>query len=427
MIKQWLVLIFLVLACYSNAEEKSPIEQSFFLDFSEVEGTDIPSSGTLINPDNLSRYESLFDPLIAKLIGEGKLTVEVGTAENFPVHPSYIDATREHWQDTALGDEPGIINNYIAGRPFPEPLDVNDPSAGDKAAWNMRYGYMPDENEVEKFYWQYRNMRTGKLERQLAMYGAILRFKHRHNEQGLRDLPTNPGELFNAMYLRVEKPHDVRNTQLLIHRREDDTLNENAWMYTNTQRRVRRLATGQTTDAFLGSDIMIEDFLGYNGRIKDQQWVYQGSEWLLMPYYRHQPPAESADEFKMGSFHGQGNCFPDVSWQLRKVHKLDAIPKNAGHPLSKRSYYLDAQNFGPALTKIYDRAGRLWKLGIIGVSDSRYHHPANREWQSGIADLVSMIDLQAEHCTTIQLLPRIPKKPLRPNQFTQQYLRARGR
>lgn len=46
---------------------------------------------------------------------------------------------------------------------------------------------------------------------------------------------------------------------------EDDTAPEQAWMYLNTQRRVRRIATGQKTDAFLGSDIMIEDFLGYKG------------------------------------------------------------------------------------------------------------------------------------------------------------------
>ena len=33
------------------------------------------------------------------------------------------------------------------------------------------------------------------------------------------------------------------------------------------RRRVRRLAVGQITDAFLGTDAMIEDFEGYNGRI----------------------------------------------------------------------------------------------------------------------------------------------------------------
>lgn len=426
MMKRQLLLSVLASAI-SFSTLADAVDEVFFPKLEEAAVFNPPAPGTVIDSENVGQFKQFFDSLIVELVLGDKLTVTVGKMVNFQVHPVYIEATRKHWNSAQLDDEPGVIHNYIAGRPFPEILDIDDPRSGDKAAWNMRYAYMPDENEVEKFYWQYRNMRTEKLERKLSMYGAILRFKHRHNNEGQLDLPTNPRKLFNAMYLRVNKPHDVRNTQLLIHRSEDDTLNENVWMYTNTQRRVRRLATGQTTDAFLGSDIMIEDFLGYNGRIKDQQWQYRGSEWLLMPYYRYQQATDGSRSFELGGFHGKGNCFPDVSWQLRKVHKLDAIPKNPDHPLSRRSYYLDAQNFGPALTKIYDRAGRLWKLGIIGVADSRYHHPANREWQSGIADLISMIDLQAEHCTTIQLLPRIPEKPLQPNQFTQQYLRARGR
>ncbi|MEW8549000.1 MAG: hypothetical protein AB2533_00970, partial [Candidatus Thiodiazotropha endolucinida] len=31
------------------------------------------------------------------------------------------------------------------------------------------------------------------------------------------------------------------------------------------------MASGQVTDAFLGSDVMIEDFEGYNGRINDME------------------------------------------------------------------------------------------------------------------------------------------------------------
>jgi len=358
---------------------------------------------------------------------EAKFTITVGESENFPVNPHYREATKRYWGETTLGEEPGVIKNYTAGRPFPEPLDVNDPRAGDKAAWNMRYGFLPDENEVEKFIWQYRNMRTAKVERRLTMYGRMLRFKHRHNAAQEIDLPNNPAGIFNALYLRVDKPYDIRNTQLLIHRQENDNRVEKGWMYTNTQRRVRLLATGQTTDAFLGSDIMIEDFLGYNGRIMDQRWEFKGSQWLLMPLYRHQSSSATGDDFVMTEFHGQGNCFPAVSWQLRKVYKLDALPRDARHPLSRRSFFLDTQSFAPAVIKIYDRAEQLWKLGIIGITDSRYHHPANKEWQSGISDVLSMIDLQVGHCTTLQLLPRIPAKPLRASQFTTQYLRSRGR
>ena len=74
------------------------------------------------------------------------------------------------------------------------------------------------------------------------------------------------------------EPQDLKDTQLLIQRNEDDLKLDDAYLYLGFQRRVRRLATGQTTDAFLGSDLMIEDFEGYNGRVSDMKWRYLGSK-----------------------------------------------------------------------------------------------------------------------------------------------------
>jgi hypothetical protein len=75
----------------------------------------------------------------------------------------------------------------------------------------------------------------------------------------------------------IRSTQRIGNTQLLIQRAEDDLKLDNSWMYLGFQRRVRRLATGQTTDAFLGSDVMIEDFEGYNGRVSDMKWTFKGS------------------------------------------------------------------------------------------------------------------------------------------------------
>ena len=410
--------------------ETDPVGQSFSYQNTAASGVG-PPPGTLISADNSHQYLKVLDPVLVDLINGGKLTITVGASTSFPVHPAYLEATRQYWQQVTLGEQPGIINRYIAGRPFPE-IKESDPRAGDKIAWNMRYAYAPDENEVEKFYWQYRDMRSGKVERNLAMYGRMLRYKHRHTGDNVPDLPDNSGEIYNALYLQVKKPPDIANTQLLIHRQEDDTRQEQAWIYYASQRRVRRLATGQTTDAFLGSDIMIEDFLGFNGRIMDMEWYYRGSQWLLLPMYRHNelpfPGEESGEQgFELVSFAGQGNCFPNITWQLRLVYRLDALPRNPNHPLSRRTFYVDTQTAMPALIKIYDRGERLWKLSIAGISDSGYHHPNNKVWQGAIAEAVTMVDLQAEHCTTLQLLPRIPDQPLRTNQFNVQYLRTSGR
>jgi len=390
------------------------------------------ASGNQINSNNVAHYSRWLDGALDALIRNDKLTISLGPALDFPVHPNYLEATLKHQGEASIDPLTGDISSYHSGRPFSQPLEVDDPLSGLKAAWNMRYAYAPDEIETASFIWQYKDMEREKLERTLKMYGAILRYQHRHTHEPMPEIESNPTDLYTAMYLRVNYPQDIRNTQLLIHRKEQDSASEQAWLYTNTQRRVRRLATGQKTDAFLGSDIMIEDFLGYNGRIKDMSWVFLGSDYLLLPMYAHTqlPLADSpqdAEGYQPINFSGQGNCFPDVSWQLRKVLRLEALPKDKHHPLSKRHYIIDAATFTPVLGLIYDNAGKLWKLSIAAMSHSGFHAPQNATWQGVINDGVSMIDLQANHCTTLQIKSQLSAKPLSHRHFTVQHLRAMGR
>lgn len=387
--------------------------------------------GVVINTDNVDRYADWLDETVADNIRADHFRITLGPPLDFSTHPRYVQATGDNLGATGIGPEPGELSNYQAGRPFPG-LETQDLLAGIKAAWNMRYAYAPDETETEHFIWRYRDMRKDKLERTLTMYGAILRYTHRHSHDPIPTLEDNPAGLFSALYLRVNKPQDIRNTQLLIHRAEVDTEPEQAWIYLNTQRRVKRIATGQKTDAFLGSDIMIEDFLGYNGRIVDMEWTYLGSEELLLPMYGHnQLDLDRQEPDKEGyrdiGFAGKGSCFPQVTWQLRKVHRLEATPKDPGHPLSRRHYVIDAATFAPVLTRIYDRSGKLWKLGIVAVSDSSHHTAGNEAWQGAITDGVSMIDLQAEHCTTLNLKSRLAANPLRHKLFNTSYMRKMGR
>ncbi len=165
------------------------------------------------------------------------------------------------------------------------------------------------------------------------------------------DIEPNPGQIFRSIYSIVLEPFDLANTQLLIQRYEDDLQRDDGWLYLGFQRRVRRLAVGQITDAFLGTDAMIEDFEGYNGRISDYKWTYRGTQNILMPYEKHneQPvldtePAGDKDGFRFVKFGGQGNCFPQVTWQLRKSYVIEGNPKDPNHPLSKRMIYMDTES-----------------------------------------------------------------------------------
>ncbi|MDH3915988.1 MAG: DUF1329 domain-containing protein [Chromatiales bacterium] len=400
----------------------------FAIDLAELRRAG-PAPDTVIDSSNVGDYSNLLDPEVARLISAGDFDITVGEPVSFDTHPAFAAATVA--DATSLGAEPGDLLGYEGGLPFPAPPQTEDTQAGDKLAWNMRYAWSGDNGILSDMIWHYRDMHRDKIEREVRFKASMMRFMHRHVTTPVPEIPNNPGGVFFGLYLRATYPPDVKNTQLLIHRLEDDKRQEQGWMYVPFQRRVRRLATGQKTDAFLGSDIMIEDFLGYNGRIKDMSWRYAGSKLALMPMYRHNEQRELVpsqdDEFSFVSYGGAGGCFPQVRWQLRPVHMLEGSPHDSGHPLSKRFFYIDSQTYAAPLGLIYDRAGELWKLGVSGFSHPDHHAPENAGSGAPIFDGASMIDLQARHCTTLTVRARVNVDGLRATNFQPGALRARGR
>jgi hypothetical protein len=252
---------------------------------------------------------------------------------------------------------------------------------------------------------------------------------HRTEQAPIPEVSPNPSKIFRGIYAKVYEPQDLKNTQLLIQRFEDDSKLDDAYLYLGFQRRVRRLATGQTTDAFLGSDMMIEDFEGYNGRISDMNWAYKGTTNILVPYYNHneQPLTDEykeADGYKFVDFHGKGNCMPNVTYQLRKAYILEATPVNPNHPMSKKVMYLDSQTMNPGRTVIYDRKGQMWKSFTIGKSHPDYHLPENKGSDIALDDIFSQVDMQSMHCTTGQFKVHIDAKLNPPGLFQVQNMRG---
>jgi len=322
----------LSVAASASAVTDADIENTFYPyknGFPAVEGV---NPGDVINKENVDQYTSVLDEGMIKHIKDGWVEITVGEPLDFVLNQGYIDATKAGAKNVTLGEKVGQIEGYVAGRAFPEEPSLDDPRAGEKLAWNYQYGYnWGDGAAISPFYWKYRNMNTGKVERTMKFNFYFLNFAHRVNHEPLPEITPNPSKLFRAIYLNVEEPFDVKNTQLLIHRSQNDLKRDNTWLYLGFQRRVRRLATGQTTDSFLGADIMIEDFEGYNGRISDMKWTYKGTKTMLLPMY-DSSKQQRTDEFKESdgytytTYHGQGNCFPNVTYSLREVYVVESQP-----------------------------------------------------------------------------------------------------
>lgn len=386
--------------------------------------------GTVINKGNVDKFKDALDAANFKLIKDGWYEITVGETFDFPNAKGYVEATKQHGGKAKLGPKVGNIEGFVAGRPFPEEPSTSDPRAGEKVIWNFKYGINWGDNAaIYPFYWKYKNAKTGQVERTLKFNFHLLNFKHRTDHQPLPEVTPNPGDLFRAIYVTVLEPQDLKNTQLLIQKYSDDTKFDDAYLYLGFQRRVRRLAAGQVTDSFLGADLMIEDFEGYESRVSDYKWTFLGAKNILMPYYKHND-MKLTDEFKDPSgykfvdFHGKGGCAPMITWQLRKVFELQGEPLNPAHPISKRVMYLDAQIYGASRTMIYDRKGELWKSFTIGKAHPDHHLPINKGTGIGIDDSFSMIDVQAERCTTGQFKGQVDPKLSPPNMFQVQHMRG---
>lgn len=432
MIKQLgLVLITAGLLNTAYAATEADVEASFNPYKNGMPSVPGLAVGAVINKGNVEQFKDALAVGIYKMIKEGYYEVKVGATTQFEMNKAYVEATRKNLNTAKLGPNNGDITGFVAGRPFPEEPDLKDPRAGEKLAWNYKYGVNWGDNAaIYPFFWKYRNMETGELERTIKMNMHFLNFKHRVQDAPVPEITPNPSDLFRAIYVKVLEPQDLKNTQLLIQRYDDDQKLDDAYLYLGFQRRVRRLATGQTTDAFLGSDLMIEDFEGYNGRVSDMKWTYKGTKNVLLPMWNHNDlkltdEFKDSDGYKYVSFGGKGECFFDGTWQLRKAYVLEATPVNANHPVSKRVFYMDAQlgNLNGAV-EVYDRKGELWKVWTVGKSHPDHHLALNKGAGIGIDDAFSMVDVQSKHCTTGQFKGQVDLKLNPADMFQVQYMRG---
>lgn len=415
------------LALTGAARADEIIEKSFFPYKSGAPSHAMAKPGTVINASNVDQAKDVLDPAMYEMIKSGWTEIKVGATTSFDLNPKYVEATEKNYKQVQLAG--GGLKGYVSGRPFPQEPSASDPQAGDKIAWNYKYGInWGDSAAISPFYWTYRSMADGKVERVLKMNMHFLNYMHRTGQPPVPNIDPNPSEMYRAIYTKVLEPQDVADTQLLIHRYEDDSKLDSAWLYLGFQRRVRKLSTGQITDAFLGSDIMIEDFEGYNGRNADMKWSYKGTRTLLMPYYNHNElelDTERAEpDFKYVAMGGKGNCFPRITWQLRKVYEVDVTPVDSNHPMSKRTMFFDAQTMAASRNLSYDRGGKLWKTFLIGKSHPDHHLPVNKGSGIALDDSFTMIDLQGQHCTTGQFRGQVDPSLSPTSRFSVDALRS---
>ena len=154
------------------------IQEAFHPYAKSVPKSDTVKVGMTINASNVDSVKEYLDPAMYMFIKNGDYEMKVGETTSFDLHKSYVDATRQYSGDVVLGEKPGEITGSVAGRPFPAEPAMDDPRAGEKLAWNYKYGYnWGDSSSIYPFYWKYRNMNNGKVERTVKMNFHFLNYR----------------------------------------------------------------------------------------------------------------------------------------------------------------------------------------------------------------------------------------------------------
>ncbi|TAJ16245.1 MAG: DUF1329 domain-containing protein [Rugosibacter sp.] len=411
-------------ACAATDAEIDAFMNPYAKGFPSASGV---KEGVVIDKNNADQFKDVLPPRVLDQIKAGNATITVGKQLSNPAPAGFIEASKKSAASAKVQFGTGKIEGYKGGMPFPYEPSASDPNAGEKLAWNNRYSLeVPDDINIDPFVWEYRDAKTGKINRTVTFGPGALSNTGNRTMHAPVNLPGSD-EFYNMINLAVKAPQDLKDTAVLFKRRVDSSKDDDGQLYLGFQRRARRLSTAATTDPFLGSNVMIEEFRGFNGKVNDFTWKYVGTKNLLFPYYKH-GSGKLREEYKVAdwkytAFHGQGGCWSDAPWSLRKVYIVEMVPKRADHPISKRTLYFDAESFHGAVSEVYDRKGEFWKLWALGIGHSSGQLPAAAKegrwtWDSG-----SMIDIQAGQCTTLNF--RVSLEPVPPSVYTIEYIRSR--
>jgi len=366
--------------------------------------------GMTIDRTNASIAASVLPPDILKYIAAGDFSITVQETTDLPLRQAYVDATLRNYAGVVVGK--GELQHYVAGRPFPV-LSAEDPQAGLKAIWNLRYRDQGDSAQMLAT--NSLVNRSGNVERSqsfafYALYGM-------HRPDSANNLPQWEQQgIYSKEYTQVLAPSDSEGNQILSMIPDKDLLPPDLWAYDPKTRRTRKIVYTPYISPGRGT-LLVEDRSGFLGYIHDYDWKYLRTQTVLAP-----GPIRSTEP----TWGGKGGWYIVDPWELRRAVVVEATP-NIAHPLySRRVIYIDVQTSLPLYAFAYDHAGNHKRTFLLTARHPGFNPWDNKEWVAQIAAQAS-IDYQLERANNFQITKILLNRALSPSQFTVMALMLRGK
>lgn len=374
----------------------------------QVEGV---TPGMTLNQSNAQVAATVLPPEVLKVVQAGDLEITVQTTTDLPVREEYIAATVEHAGQATLGAD-GMIQNYVSGLPFPL-LDLDDPQAGRKVGWNLRYRDRADSLQS----WGITTLLNGSGTVERALSSLYMRMYGMHRVNAERNVAdwVRAGILYKDYSITLS-PTDMEGTQSLGRRHNDDTVGDDRWIYDPKTRRTRKIVYNPY-DAFQGLTFLSEEFSGFDGHVSAYDWHLVEQKIVLAP------GVVRREAVRLG---GTCQCYPVDPWELRWVWVVDLIPRVANHPYGRRRLYVDRQHYSPLFSILFDKAGNHWRTFFFSFAHPDAH-TRNRGLHVPIPAGNSWVDYQSGRATVWIPTKSIYNKPLPAQLFTVAAMMRQGK
>ena len=332
--------------------------------------SDPPAAGTIIGVNDLDRVRSYIPPGYIEEFAYPGSVIAIQPTMNYPGHSTYREATERFKGQARLGSG-GELENHTAGRPFSdEQISMaSPPNAGLMVGWNQIHRWQGSGYQVDELSMSYLSP-TGTDEASRAVPGfeglgiverRLTQKFHRVYLNRLAWMPDDNYRIdvpdsdkrFYKDYMEFLGPFDVAGTKFVIERsinpHEEDQVNT----YLPTERRVRRLSAKERADSFMGSDVTLDDFDGFAGRVLDYSWTYLGKKKILDVIDTREP---------LLRFGGPLSRAIIDQWQLRDCHVVEQRPTWEGHPYKSKVLFIDDETYDVAFALAFNHEKKLWKV-----------------------------------------------------------------
>jgi hypothetical protein len=334
---------------------------------------------------------------------------QVAPSGNYTPHQDYLAATEQYLNQARIADD-GALEHYVAGRPFAQAqINPADPQSGPQAAWNFNHRWKFYGMRVQRYLGAllakggtasplpgFPNDLTqggGTAERYLVAHYRQAYYSHLAQlAKSNYMLPiTEAGQFEYKHYLEFLEPYDVRGSRFLIYRYDEPRQQDDAWSFLPQLRKVRRFSLNERDDPIAGTEMTLDDFTGFSGRILDHQWKLLGYKTIL-----HVMNSRHA----YARFHGPNGWLPNDRWELRPCVVVEQIPLGA-RTYGSKIFFWDAQTYETTLVLIFDRQGNLWKVNHLlhGWSEDPTQPAVDRGKRLPRNIGSTIIDLQKQQAT----------------------------